>query len=604
MRSSHVSGYFQDNWKVTQDLTLNLGLRYDFLPPLLDKNGVNALFDFPNHAIVRTASIADLIRQGATTQAIVNMHLGIGVKFATTKEAGMPDSLVNVRQRNFSPRLGFAYRRGVGNRSLVVRGGYGAYRFPLGARLFNAQRSNPPLQGTVSYNINSAAQSPDGLANWGLRSVPTIITGTSSALNAIDPNAANAIGRGIGVDVFAPNLATPVAHEWNLTLETEIMSNTLLRVGYVGTAARNLDQGIQMNGQPSNYVHYATTGTPLPTGAYSKVALRNYDQTTYGAINVYSTTGYSNYNGLQVEVQRRFSQGLGFQWFYVMSNALWVGSGGGTLSGSSSVPDPVTFMPGAVPSDFDALNRFLNYQRDTEVPKHRVNWNVLYDLPFGHGKAILHSRGLLNRIVGGWQLAASCSMNSRYWALPTGNWGSLDEVQIYGLKHPIEDCRSGTCFQGYLDHTGYIPANQINTRNAAGQCIGVCGVPADYRPSHQPIWPTPANPNPSDPNYALYGTNIVFVPMKSGAQQRIGYDTGLHPWRNQYMPGPWRWTVDSSLFKTIPLNDRLKVRLNMDFFNVFNAPGIPMPEAGSGLLSLRNSNVAGRELQWTLRLNW
>ncbi|MFB3828214.1 MAG: TonB-dependent receptor [Bryobacteraceae bacterium] len=605
MRSSRAAGYVQDNWKIASNLTLNLGLRYEYLPPLLDRNGINAVFDFPNHAIARTASLAELIGLGATTQAFVNSYTAIGVKFETTREAGFPDSLVHVPQRNFSPRVGFAWQGKLGTRPLVLRGGYGQFRFPLGTRLFNVQRGNPPLQGTVSYNINSAAQSPDGFANYGLRSAPTVIAGTSSAIGAIKPDAVNAIPRGVGINAFAPTLDTPLAREWNLTFETEVIRNTLLRVAYVGTAARHLEQDVQKNGQPNNYVHYVTTGQPLPSGAYAAVARRNYDQTTYGDIHVYSSTGYSNFNGLQVEVQRRFSRGLGFQWFYVMSNALWVGSGSQILGTSSLVPDPVTFMPGSVPADFDAYNRFYNYQRDTGVPKHRINWNLLYDLPFGRGKKLFSRSGrLLDRIVGGWQLASYSSMSTRWIALPETDWGATGKIQIYGKQYPIQDCRSGTCFDGYLYYNGYIPANQVNSRNAQGQPNGVMGVPSNYQPSHQPIWPTPANLSPSDPNYSLYGTNIVFVPLKNGTQQRIAFDNGLNPLRNQAILGPWTWAVNSSLFKVIPITERVRLRLNMDAFNVFNMPGTPMPNAATGILLLRTSSNGPRQLQWTLRLTF
>ncbi|MCL5743510.1 MAG: hypothetical protein M1541_06235, partial [Acidobacteria bacterium] len=501
--------------------------------------------------------------------------------------------------------VGFAYNWKLGKRSMVVRGGYGEYRFTLGARLFNAQRVNAPLQGAVSYNINAAAQSPDGFANYGLRSAPTIIAGTSAATNAISPNAVSAIPRGEAVNSFAPNLPVPVAREWNLTLETELMRNTLLRVAYVGTAGRNLEQNFQMNGQAGNYVWYATTGEPLPTGPFAPVVRRSYDQTTYGNIMVYQMTGYSNFNGLQMEVRRRFSNGLGFQWFYVMSNPMWVGSGAQIIGNSSLVPDPVNFIPGAVPADFDAYNRFLNYQRNSEIPKHRVNWNVLYELPFGRGKKWLSNSGrLLNRIVGGWQIASYSTMRSRYWALPTNDWGYLGNVEVYGKKYPIEDCRSGECIQGYLYYNGYIPANLINSHDAQGRPNGVMGVPANYQPAHKPIWPAPANASRTDPNYALYDSNLVFVPLKNSVQQRVAYDPLLHPWRNQYIPGPWAWSVNSSVFKVIPINERFKLRLNVDAFNVFNMPGIGLPNSATGFISLRNSNNAPRELQWTLRLNW
>jgi len=68
--------------------------------------------------------------------------------------------------------------------------------------------------------------------------------------------------------------------------------------------------------------------------------------------------------------------------------------------------------------------------------------------------------------------------------------------------------------------------------------------------------------------------------------------------------GPWQWTANTSMFKVISLSERVKLRLNMDFFNVFNMPGKVLPDSGTGILSLRNSDNAGRQLQWTMRLNW
>ncbi len=603
LRSNEISGYVQDNWKVSSNLTLNLGLRYTFLQPLID-SATNADFDFANHAIVRNSTLDQLLAAGDTTQGILNQFNSIGVKFETTQQAGMPSTLVNVGQLNFDPRVGFAYNWKMGGRTSVLRGGFGSYRYNLGTRLFNVQRGNAPLQGTVAYNISSANKSPDGLANYALRNVPTVIAGTNSALNVIDPNAANAIGRGVAMNVFAPNLPTTLAREWNLTFETEIFSKTLLQIAYVGTAGRNLDQTIAFNGQPNNYVWYVTTGQPLPTGQYASVARRDYDQTTYGNINEYAHTGYSNYNGLTVQLEHRFNNGIGFQWFYVLSNTMWVGSGKQIQADSSQLPDPVTFFPGAVPSNFDAYNRFYNYSRDPSIPQHRINWNMLYDLPVGHGKKWLsNSHGLVDRILGGWQIAAMSSMSSRFITLPTSNWGSFGQIRVYGNKYPVQDCRSGTCYASYLYWNGYIPANQINTHNAAGQCNCVCGVPSIYQPADQPVWPFPATINPNDPNAKLYGTNDVYVPMQNGSQQLVGLDTGLNPWMNQYMPGPWSWTVDASAFKVISIKERLQLRFNLDAFNVFNMPGTPLP-AGNGLISLETSNNAPRELQWTVRLTW
>lgn len=92
--------------------------------------------------------------------------------------------------------------------------------------------------------------------------------------------------------------------------------------------------------------------------------------------------------------------------------------------------------------------------------------------------------------------------------------------------------------------------------------------------------------------------------LRNGTQQRVGYDTNLHPWINQSLLGMWNWGLDASLFKVIPIGERVKVRFNADFFNVMNNPGTPGVEAGTGLVSLRTSANAPRQLQLTLRVIW
>ena len=109
---------------------------------------------------------------------------------------------------------------------------------------------------------------------------------------------------------------------------------------------------------------------------------------------------------------------------------------------------------------------------------------------------------------------------------------------------------------------------------------------------------------PTDPNYSYLGSNTVFVPMKNGTLQQTALDTGLHPWQNQVRVAPGLWTVDASLFKAIPITERFKLRLNADFFNVLNAPGTPLHNADTGIVSLQNSGQQARQLQLTLRLLW
>ena len=598
------AAYLQDDFKVSPRLTLNLGLRYENFPAMTEANNLLSGFDLNSHSVVIGRSLEDLYRLGVTTPEVVADYQQVGVKFITPQEAGQPAGIVKGNPWNFGPRAGFAWRLGSGARTTVIRGGYSLFRHNSYNRTFTRfMRTNPPFGFIRSALPNNAAQSPDGLPNYQLRSVPTTIAGVNSK-DALSTEAARKMNPGSPTSFyFNPEQPPLQAHEWNLLIERELIKNTVLRLGYTGTHGANLDQYYLYNAPPNNYIWFARTGLPLPTGTYAGTATRGYDQTTWGNLYEYGHVGWSNASSFRIEAERRYSRGVGFQIFYVMTNASQVG---GESEYGQYMNSPSEFLPGAVPEDPVARNRLLNYQRTTAVPKHRVRWNWVVDLPFGRGQKFAGNAGrFLDRLIGGWQIAGMGTTRSNYWALPTGNWGQFSDIEIYGTKYPIEDCRSGTCFQGYLYYNGYIPANRINSYGANGKPNGVMGVPSSYHPSSQPIFPTPADGgSPSDPNYANYETNTVWVPMKNGTLQKTTINTNLHPWRNQYVPGPWSTGLDASLFKRIAITERVALRFNADFFNVLNMPGLNQPNSGDGILSLRNSAQAARQLQLTLRLSW
>src|SRR5262249_43389542 len=92
--------------------------------------------------------------------------------------------------------------------------------------------------------------------------------------------------------------------------------------------------------------------------------------------------------------------------------------------------------------------------------------------------------------------------------------------------------------------------------------------------------------------------------------QRVSVDTGYHPWRNQYMIGPYNWVMDASLLKVFRIKERLRLRMNFDLFNVFNVQGLNAPNA-EGIVSLSNSYTPSnqnafkpRETQGTMRREW
>jgi hypothetical protein len=603
LRTSETAAYFQDNFKVNSRLTLNLGVRYEYNRPPTEADNSLVGFNPATRAIVMARSIEDMAALRHVHPTIANAYAGLGVKYETPEQAGIPDNLIYPNRLDFGPRLGFALRLGSLARPTVLRGGYSLFAFPEQLRAATGDlRAIVPTTAIFENNPNSAAQSPDGLPNYLLRSVPTVIAGLNSK-DVLDLNRVTGITRGTGTVYYMdPKQPTARAHEWNLTVEREILDNTSLKLSYVGTKAIRLNQWYSYNDTANAYIWYTTTGQPFPTGEFANVARRPYDREIFSTIREFRKSGWSNNNSFVAEVQHRYSKGYAFQAFYVMSNAMRV-AGNGWADDVLTAPN--VYLPGSVPEDDQARNRLLYYRRDTDIPKHRVNWNWIVDLPVGRGKPLArNSRGLLNHLIGGWQIAGSGQFVSRYFQLPSNMWGAVENVEVYGKQYPIQDCRSGVCYDGYLYYNGYIPANRINSVDRNGRPNGVMGVPDSYRPFQTPLIPTPKDGgSSSDPLFPFYEANTVFVPLRNGTLQRVEYDTNLHPLRNQYFLGPSRWNMDASAFKAVQLKESVFLRFNIDFFNVFNMPGTNMP-AATGIVTNQFSDNSPRVLQVTGRLTW
>ena len=593
--------YAQDEYKMTPRLTLSYGLRYEYRPPITEARNNLISFDKAHDAIVFSLTKDQMVQRGYTNASVYDQFAAIGMKTETPQQAGLPNNMVYPNKRDFGPRAGVAYRLGHDYKSPVLRAGYGMYYFPIHSFGYEAgMRSNPPESNLFTYSFNSSQNQP--LQNWALLSAPTVVAGRNST-SVVTSSQGIAPGSMNPIVYFNPNLPTSRAHQWNVTLEKEIMDNTVFGVSWVGTAGRNLDQSYQYNAAPNAYVFYTSQGVAIPTGNNAN-STRQYDQTTWNAITEYSHIGYSNYEGIRLEVLRRFTRGYAFQWYYVMANAFTSTTvNSNTSTTASLVPqDTNLYLPGAVPTDLNQLNRFLNYQRDigqgVTNPKHHMQWNFIVDLPMGKGKWLGRNAGkAMNAVIGGWQISGTGSMVSNWNALPVNNWGNLGQLQMYGKDTPIQDCRGGTCVPGYLWYNAYIPANQINKTNAAGQCTGVCGIPSDYKPISTPLYPTPA----TGPAPANAETNNVFITLKNGNVVQTPLNTNLHPFRNQYFLGPFSYGQNATAFKSFSITEHTRLRFEADFFNVFNAQGLNQPNA-SGISSLQTSAKAPRSIQLTLRL--
>ena len=611
-RRQEYAPYFQDNWKATSRLTINLGLRWEFRTPIYDGNDTMLTFSREKRAfVVGTDSVDAFVNRGVTLPSILSALDSFGGKIITYKDAGLPQRLVNYNWKQLGPRLGFAYRGGTGAKSFVLRGGYRVSYYPQKLQDWvGAQSSSIPVGATFTNSVTNTALSPDGLPNYGLRTVPTYVAGVNTPDSIINTTDTRLLARGFNAQFLDPNHTDGRVQDWNLTLEKEIFGSTLVRVAYVGNYGDKQQQWVTYNDNTPEYIWFATRRTPLPTGPFASVARRPYDQTTYGNIDLFSPTGYGRFNGVQFEIERRYANGIAFQAFWVIGNTLLVNRDTDGTQAADALLGTNNFLPGTVPEDPEERNRFLNYKRDPVTPKHQFRWNFIYDLPFGRGKKFGgRASSVVDKVIGGWQIAGLGNIRTNYFQLPDDMFPTGTDVEYYGYKHPIEDCLSGQCFPGYLWWNGYIPANRINSVDAQGRPNGIMGVPQNYKPAVAPLIPAgtttlPANAPANTVVSQFWDTNNVWVPLSNNTVQRVVYNDGLNPFRNQYARGVRQWFQDASLYKFTKLSEQVTLRISLDAFNVFNNPNNPNTIGGNGVLSTRNSGSNARVMQINMRLIW
>jgi Carboxypeptidase regulatory-like domain len=636
--------YFQDDWKVTKNLTLNFGLRNTYLPGFWTKDGLATTFDFKNNAFVMTNPTSYYVAHGYTTQAIISNLQNIGVKFETSAEAGFPST--NSENKNvIEPRVGFAWQPFGGKYGTVLRGGYGKYVFPTALRSSWQQSfAGFPYVQNYAQNYNSAAQSPDGMSNYLVRNPQNVVMGVNSQ-SVVNTSTTNAIVPGFSGSTLlalSPNYPPDVAQETSFTIEQPLRGNSALRVSWVWTHGSDLDQTYQVNQAVSPFVWEMSSGTPVPTGGastigtnqYAATALGPYNNTTYGGMSYYGKTGYSNDNALQVNYQRLFHHGIAYQIFYVWQKAF---TGDGTVStpqdylGVAGTAPNTTFAPltggsaitpGGTPparpagspswQTWRGLTDWEQYVVNVGNPKQQVQFNGIIDLPVGTGKRFLgNANRLLNALVGGFQLAGAGSILSQYFAPTSTNWGPTNPIKVYKHGLPIQDCRSGTCLKSYEWYNGYLAPTVLPA--PLGTCTTKCveGLPADWVPFQTPINNTPGTANYGNNNVQV--SSPALLASNKGNPVTVAYSpgpSGNNPFSKTIIPGPINWTADLSLFKIIPITERVNFRVNLDAFNVFNVQGYNNPTAADGTELVQPGGVGAsshntpRQLQLTARLTF
>ena len=633
--------YFQDNFHVTQKLTLNLGVRYEAHPAAWMKDGMLPGFDLKNDALVLDNPPSYYISKGIVSAPLFTNLTNIGAKIETPAEAGLPSTIMKNADLIFAPRLGFAYLPFGDKRGTVIRGGFGRYIYPVPTRnAFENIEGNVPYQASYAESYTAANQSPDGLPNYLLRAPQSVIMGVNSS-NVVNSNSTTSLLPGTTLWTTDSNYNPDIVSQTSFTIEQPLKGQSVFRISYLLTQGQNLDGEYLYNAHPSPYVYEMQTGTTAPTGnvigspTYAATATGPYDKTTWGSNALAVKNGWSNDNALQANYERFFNHGIAYQIAYVWSKPFRVGgnwtrdgvvttaadyfgnSGGlGKMTspyGTVIAPALPPARPAGLPpyAEWHGLASFEQKIVDTSVPKQHISFNGILDLPFGTGKRFLgNSNRFVNEIVGGFQIAGIGNVVSQDFAVASANWGPTNPLKIYKHKVPITDCRSGVCYKEFQWFNGYIAPTAINGNPCATSSAVVSGLRPDYAPYSQPI---DTDCVKTDAAYKYYNSNEVAITLLNGTTSALSYSpgpTGSNPYSHTVINGPMNYSVDLSIFKVFPITKSTYLRINVDAFNAFNIQGYNNPNATDGTESVQpgvgqaSSYNTPRQIQITARLTF
>lgn len=370
--------YFQNDWKVSQSLTLTLGLRYELHQPFKEASLGGRTVDFENggHLIVADPEVARL-----ANSPLVVCCTGPRV--------------VKTDKNDFAPRIGIAYQP-FKNDSTVFRAGWGIF-FADTSQFFH-WLYYAPLRGTAIFQPLQSSNFNIPAANLNdpfptSQFLPPGSGLTVSIPNGVAPAAVNnqPVVSAFGIGPYD----TPESQQWSAGIQREIWGNMVLDVSYKGSKAKHLPIQWFFN-QPS------FSATPVNTLSLNPAAnpylRRPHSAFTIGS-NIVANVLKSSYHAGTVEVDKRFSDGYTFTSTYTWSKSIDQGAEVFTLGQNHA------FLPNN--HDFDA-NRGVSA---FDVP-HRWVTNGIVELPFGKNKRYLNNGGIVEKLVGGWRFAGIFTLQS------------------------------------------------------------------------------------------------------------------------------------------------------------------------------------------------
>ncbi len=359
-REQSQAFYVTDTWKVTRNLTVTAGLRYELIHPrLLDDHTAASFNPYSDKLIVSSDSGGKI---NLTTQQVSAIaYPTFADIIVPSVKAGLPSngSMFFLNKHDFAPRLGLAWQVGGG---FVVRAGYGIfYTLEEGNRRNSLQIINPPFIADESAIFNTTPNPTTTLANM---------------FAPITPGSYN-----LGPVSFAqlnPHNPNPYVQQRNFSVEKVLMGGIALQVAYVGNEGTHLAFSAPLN-QP-------------PPGPGPIQARRPFDQ-RFGQGGYADNIQTSSYNSLQATARTRNWHGLTLLSAYAWSKSIDLVSETGVEPQLLSVQDPNNIAAERGSSNYDL--------------RHRFTTSVIYDLPFFKGR-----NGWLGQTLGGWETANIITLQS------------------------------------------------------------------------------------------------------------------------------------------------------------------------------------------------
>jgi hypothetical protein len=423
--------YFADTWKVSSNMTFDLGLRYEYTPPWLDKNGTLMNADIPCHDttpnVQNRACHPTLVRIGSG-----DVYEGTVLRFApniqVARDGRLGDRLIFDDKKNFAPRAGWAWTP---NEKWSYRAGTGIFymqdtgnpRFDMARNLSGRRRDNTLLL-TPDLTLDQPFRGGTTTANDCGVAPPLVCLSNVYVLGNM------------------PNRKTPYMWQYLFNVQRELDTSTALEIGYLGSHSYRLERMFDWNETIPGVTGSVQSRKPYPE---------------FTKVQEIGNVAEAKYNSLAVKLTRRLHDGLSVLAGYTLSKSTDSGSGIRTLNGDTLFPqDSFCLQCEWGPSIFDVRHRFVS--------------SILYELPFGAGKRFAET-GPAAAILGGWQLSTIITKSSGFPRNVTvgtdrsNTGGGQDRPNVTGQDPNLS---GGQTIQRWFNTDAYV-VNALGTWGNAGR---------------------------------------------------------------------------------------------------------------------------------------